>query len=47
MQRGTYFFRMEMKVLNLEPSLGFSSVMAGGFSAVVGVAMLAVGTWSR
>lgn len=40
---GTYFLRMVMKVLNLEPSLGFSSVMAGGFSAVVGVVMLAVG----
>lgn len=31
----TYFFRMPIKVLNLEPSLGFSSVMAGGFSAFV------------
>lgn len=38
--KGTYFFRILMKVLNLEPSLGFSSVMAGGFSAAFGVVML-------
>lgn len=35
---------METKVLNLEPSLGFSSVISGGFSAAVCVAMLAVET---
>lgn len=35
---------MEMKVLNLDPSLGFSSTIAGGFSAVAVVAMLAAET---